>query len=195
MKLKDKVAIVTGAGRNIGEETAKLFVAEGAKVAVADFDEGRGRRVADSIVRAGGEALFVKVDVADEESVEAMVTAVADRFGRIDVLVNNVAVSDNKGIRELTLEEWNRTIAITLTSQFLCSKYVAERMIDQGDGGAIRQYRLDFGFSGSEQGAGLCRRQGRGREPDARHGSAARPLQDSRQLGGAQQHRLAGGPG
>jgi NAD(P)-dependent dehydrogenase (short-subunit alcohol dehydrogenase family) len=69
-------------------------------------------------------------------------------FGRIDVLVNNVAISDNKSIREITLAEWNRTIAVTLTSQFLCSKYVAEQMIEQGDGGAIVNIGSTSGFQG-----------------------------------------------
>ncbi|MPY69303.1 MAG: SDR family oxidoreductase [Alphaproteobacteria bacterium] len=148
MKLRDKVAIITGAGRNIGEETARLFSAEGAKVAVADFDEGRGKAVAGAISQGGGEAVFVQVDVADEDSVKAMVAATVSAFGRIDVLVNNVAISDNKDIREITLAEWNRTIAVTLTSQFLCSKYVAEQMIEQGDGGAIVNIGSTSGFQG-----------------------------------------------
>lgn len=145
MRLENKVAIVTGAGRNIGEETAKLFAAEGAKVAVADFDEERGRRVAAAI---GEQALYVKVDVSDESSVKDMIRAVVDRFGRIDVLVNNVAISDNRHVREITLDEWNRTIAVTLTSQFLCSKHVAEQMIGQGEGGAIVNIGSTSGFQG-----------------------------------------------
>ena len=145
MRLGNKVAIVTGAGRNIGDETAKLFAAEGAKVAVVDFDETRGGRVAAAI---GDQALYVKVDVSDEGSVKDMVKAVLDRFGRIDVLVNNVAISDNRNIREITLDEWNRTVAVTLTSQFLCSKHVAEQMIEQGDGGAIVNIGSTSGFQG-----------------------------------------------
>jgi NAD(P)-dependent dehydrogenase (short-subunit alcohol dehydrogenase family) len=148
MKLEGKVAIVTGAGRNIGEQIARLFVNEGAKVAVADFDEGRGKAVADSINQGGGSALFVKVDAADEDSVKAMIAATVAEFGRLDILVNNVALSDNKSIREITLEEWNRTIAVTLTSQFLGAKYAAEQMIEQGDGGAIVNIGSTSGFQG-----------------------------------------------
>src|SRR5262245_10297066 len=98
MKLKDQVAIVTGAGRNIGEEIAKLFAAEGAKVAIVDLDKARGQGVADAIRKAGGDAEPFVADVSKGSDVAALVEAVASRFGRIDILVNNVAISDNKHI-------------------------------------------------------------------------------------------------
>ena len=104
MKLKDKVAIVTGAGRNIGEEVAKLFAAEGAKVAVIDMDEPRGKRTADAIKAAGGDAALFVTDVSKGGEVAAMVKAVVGRFGRVDILVNNVAISDNKSILDITEE-------------------------------------------------------------------------------------------
>src|SRR6059058_2045394 len=88
MKLKDQVAVVTGAGRNIGEEIAKLFAAEGAKVAVVDLDEPRGARVAEAIKASGGEAEPFIVDVSRGSDVAALVAAVVARFGRIDILVN-----------------------------------------------------------------------------------------------------------
>src|SRR5215467_7866089 len=94
MKLKDQVAIVTGAGRNIGEEIAKLFAAEGAKVAVVDLDRPRGERVTAAIKAAGGEAELFAADVSKGSDVAALVKAVVSRFGRVDVLVNNVAISD-----------------------------------------------------------------------------------------------------
>ena len=133
MKLKDKVALITGAGRNIGEEIAKLFAAEGAKVAVADIDGARARRVAGEI----GDALPVVADVANAGEVRAMVDAVVERFGRIDILINNVALSDNKNILDISEEEWNKVIAVTLTGTFLVAKHVAQKMIEQGDGGNI----------------------------------------------------------
>ena len=95
MKLKDQVAIVTGAGRNIGEEIAKLFAAEGAKVAVVDLDRPRGERVAGAIKATGGDAELFAGDVSKGSDVAALVKAVVARFGRIDILVNNVAISDN----------------------------------------------------------------------------------------------------
>src|SRR5215468_2298941 len=96
MKLKDQVAVVTGAGRNIGEEVAKLFSAEGAKVAVVDLDIRRGERTVAAIRSNGGEAELFVTDVSKSADVATMVKGVVERFGRIDILINNVAVSDNK---------------------------------------------------------------------------------------------------
>ena len=148
MRFKDRVAIVTGAGRNIGESVATLFAAEGARVVVVDMDEERGQSVADAIGKADHDAIYVKADVADEDSVKEMVAAAVEAFGRIDILINNVAISDNKNIREITKAEWDRTIAVTLTSQFLCCKYAGEQMIEQGDGGAIVNIGSTSGFQG-----------------------------------------------
>ena len=113
MKLKDQVAIVTGAGRNIGEEIAKLFAAEGAKVAVVDLDKARGERVADAIKAAGGDATLFMADVSKGSDVAALVKDVVARYGRVDILVNNVAISDNKHIFDISEEEWDRVLAVT----------------------------------------------------------------------------------
>src|SRR5579871_769488 len=148
MKLKDRVAIVTGAGRNIGEEVAKLFAAEGAKIAVVDLDEARGRRTADAIKSAGGAAELFVTDVSKAADVAAMVKGVADRFGRVDILVNNVAVSDNKTIFDITEADWDRVMTVTLKSQFLCSKYAAQQMVAQGGGGTIVNVGSTSGWQG-----------------------------------------------
>ncbi len=137
MKLEGQVAVVTGAGRNIGEAIAKLLATEGARVAVVDLDQGRGDAVAGAIGEAGGEAAAFVADVSNSEGVQGLVAAVVERFGRIDILVNNVAVSDNRNVLEITEEEWNRTIAVTLTAPFLMAKYAAHRMVEQGSGGKI----------------------------------------------------------
>ncbi len=151
MRLKDKVAIVTGAGRNIGEETVKLFVGEGAKVAVVDMDESRGKAVADSLnATNAGCAIYVKADVSDEDSVKAMIADTVAAFGRVDILVNNVAISDNLNIRECTRADFDKTITVTLTSQFLTCKWVGEQMIEQGDGGAIVNIGSTSGFRGRD---------------------------------------------
>ena len=148
MKLKDQVAIVTGAGRNIGEDVAKLFAVEGAKVAVVDMDKPRGEHTVGAINGKGGEAELFVTDVSKSAEVAAMVKGVVSRFGRIDILVNNVAISDNKGLLELTEEEWDRVMSVTLKSQFLMSKAVAQQMIAQGSGGKIVNVGSTSGWQG-----------------------------------------------
>ena len=148
MKLRDQVAIVTGAGRNIGEEIAKLFAAEGARVAVVDMDAGRGGRVAAEIRQSGGDAQLFRADVSRGSDVAELVRAVVARFGRIDILVNNVAISDNKHILDISEEEWDRVLAVTLKSQFLMGKHVAAQMVAQGTGGRIVNIGSTSGFMG-----------------------------------------------
>lgn len=148
MKLKGQVAIVTGGGRNIGEAIAKLFATEGAKVAIIDMDKTRGERVAGEITAAGGEAAAFVVDVSKGSEVELGVAAVTKRFGRIDILVNNVAISDNKTILDLTEEEWDRVMSVTLKGPFLMGKYVAQQIIAQGSGGKIVNIGSTSGFRG-----------------------------------------------
>jgi NAD(P)-dependent dehydrogenase (short-subunit alcohol dehydrogenase family) len=142
MKLKNQVAIVTGAGRNIGEDTAKLFAAEGARVAVVDNHSGRADKVTADIVTANGEAAAFVADVSSETDVEKLVQGVAAKFGRIDVLVNNAAVSDNKHILDISKADWDRVMAVTLTAPFLMSKAVAKQMIAQDAGGEKRGGRI-----------------------------------------------------
>jgi len=148
MKLKDQVAVVTGAGRNIGEEIAKLFAAEGAKVALVDLDKSRGERVAAAIKAAGGDAALFLADVSKAADVEKLVHDIVARYGRIDILVNNVAISDNKHIFDISEEEWDRVLAVTLKSQFLMAKYVGKQMAAQGSGGRIVNIGSTSGFTG-----------------------------------------------
>ena len=148
MKLRDQVAIVTGAGRNIGEEITKLFAAEGARVAVVDMDAGRGGRVAAEIRQSGGDAQLFLADVSRGSDVAELARAVVARFGRIDILVNNVAISDNKHILDISEEEWDRVLAVTLKSQFLMGKHVAAQMVAQGTGGRIVNIGSTSGFMG-----------------------------------------------
>ena len=148
MKLAGKAAIVTGAGRNIGEEIAVLFAQEGAKVAVVDMDEGRADAVADRIKYERGEAVAVVCDVSDTEDITKMVATTADAFGAIDILVNNVAISDNKDIFELSEDEWRKTIDITLSSPFYVTKQVANWMVDNDRGGKVINIGSTSGFKG-----------------------------------------------
>jgi NAD(P)-dependent dehydrogenase (short-subunit alcohol dehydrogenase family) len=147
-KLRGRVAIVTGAGRNIGEETAKLLASEGAKVAVVDLDLARGGRVAGEITQAGGDAKAFMADVGKEEDISALVKDVVAEWGKVDILVNNAAISDNKNILEITKAEWDKVIAVTLTGPFLMCKHVAQQMVAQGSGGSIVNVGSTSGFFG-----------------------------------------------
>ena len=148
MKLENKVAIITGAGRNIGEDTARLFAIEGAKVAVVDLDLPRAEQVAADIRKAKGVAEAFKADVSDEAQCNKLVADVAARLGRVDILVNNVAISDNKKIMDITLEEWDRVMKVTLTSPFIMGRAAARQMIKQQSGGVIVNLGSTSGFYG-----------------------------------------------
>jgi NAD(P)-dependent dehydrogenase (short-subunit alcohol dehydrogenase family) len=137
MRLAHQVAIITGAGRNIGEEAAKLFAAEGAAVAVVDMDQSRADKVTALIAGSGGQAKTYLCDVSEESQIADTVKSVAADWGRVDILVNNVAISDNKHLFDITKEEWDRVFAVCLTAPMLFSKYAAKAMIDGGRGGKI----------------------------------------------------------
>src|SRR3954452_8391152 len=134
-RLKDKVAVVTGGGAGIGRATCELFAEEGAAVVVAERDEASGRQTADGIAGRGGRALFVRTDVADEESRRRMAGEAARAFGRIDVLVNNAAVFVLRGI-DATPEEWRQVLDVNVMGAALCAKHVVPEMRKAG-GGAI----------------------------------------------------------
>jgi NAD(P)-dependent dehydrogenase (short-subunit alcohol dehydrogenase family) len=148
MTLKDQVAIVTGAGRNIGEEVSRTLAVAGAKVAVVDMDRARGDKVAAAIVAAGGEAAAFVADVSAEADIAALIAAVVKRWGRIDILVNNAAISDNKTILDISRAEWDAVIAVTLTGPFLMSQHAARQMVKQGPGGRIVNVGSTSGFFG-----------------------------------------------
>ena len=137
MRLANQVAIITGAGRNIGEETASLFAKEGAVVAVVDMDRSRADKVTAAITAAGGKAKTYLCDVAQEDQIIATVSAVAADWGRLDILINNVAISDNKHLFDITKAEWDRVLAVCLTAPMLFSKYAAKEMIAGKRGGKI----------------------------------------------------------
>src|SRR5262245_3926824 len=102
MKLAGQIAIITGAGRNIGEESAKLFASEGAIIAFVDMDRGRAEKVTNAIAAAGGKAKPYICDVSSEDQIIDTVKAVANDWGRLDILINNVAISDNKHLFDIT---------------------------------------------------------------------------------------------
>ena len=148
MKLEDRVAIITGAGRNIGEEAARLFASEGAKVCVVDMDPGRGEKVVNDLKGSGRQAIYAKCDVSNDQEVKAMVQATVDAFGGIDILVNNAAITDHETIFSISEEEWDQVIDVTLKGPFLVGRYVAEQMVKQGRGGVIVNVASTSGLSG-----------------------------------------------
>lgn len=136
MKLKDKVAIVTGAAKGIGWGIAKVFVEEGAKVVVVDWDEVEGPKTAAELGKTG-ETLFVKCDVSNEDDVKAMIQKTIEKFGRIDILVNDAGVGVYKSVLDTTSAEWDRCLDINLKGQFLCAKYAIPHMQKIGKGAIV----------------------------------------------------------
>jgi NAD(P)-dependent dehydrogenase (short-subunit alcohol dehydrogenase family) len=131
MRLKDKAAIITGAGSGIGEASAKLFAAEGARVVVVDYDQAGGERVAGEI---GGSAFFLRADVSKPADMEQMSREVFDRFGRIDILFNNAGVSCVGTLHETLEADWDRVMSINTKGIYLACKYVVPIMIQQKSG-------------------------------------------------------------
>jgi 3-oxoacyl-[acyl-carrier protein] reductase len=131
MQLADRVAIVTGAGQGIGAAVARAYAREGAKVAVVDRDAERGREVAASIAAQGGQALALACNVAVRTEVAAMAEAVAARFGRIDVLVNNAGIVRAAMLDRMTVEQWDEVLSVHLNGSFHCLQAVVPGMIER----------------------------------------------------------------
>ncbi|BBF69972.1 SDR family NAD(P)-dependent oxidoreductase [Sphingomonas bisphenolicum] len=135
--LKDKVIIVTGGASGIGRSAADMFARDGARVMIADRSADAGAAASEAICAAGGEAAFVACDVADDDSVAAMVAATVARFGRLDGAFNNAGIEfASKIVPDLSFAEWRRVIDINLNGVFLCMKHEIAQMRQSG-GGAI----------------------------------------------------------
>jgi NAD(P)-dependent dehydrogenase (short-subunit alcohol dehydrogenase family) len=141
-RLAGKVAFVTGGGGGIGGATADALAREGASVAVVDIDGGAAEVVAERIEHSGGVAVAFEADLADEEQVSAAISATVSRFGRLDVVHNNAALTESDflsrdtDVSGLSLEVWERTMAVNLRSQMLTCKHAVQEMV-RGGGGSI----------------------------------------------------------
>jgi 3-oxoacyl-[acyl-carrier protein] reductase len=142
--LSNRIAIVTGGGKGIGEAIVREFAADGAQVAVVDIDGDGARRVAAAVEGAGGAAFPVQADVSEEASVAAMVQAVIQRFGSIDILVNNAGIYPRYVWHEMTLEQWDHIQAVNLTSCFLCSRAAFPQFRRKGSGKIINLSSVTF---------------------------------------------------
>jgi len=145
--LANKATLVTGAAMGMGEATAKLFAAAGAKVAVVDYNDQLGQQVTQSINEAGGQAIFIHCDISKSAEVEAMVAQVVSAFGRLDAAVNNAAITpDDKIVAEFDEAYWDKLMSIDLKGTALCLKYELRQMIAQGHGGSIINISSVSGF-------------------------------------------------
>lgn len=133
MRLENKVTVITGAGSGIGKETALLFAKEGAKVVVADVNEKAGEETVVEI-KKNGEGFFVKLDVSNREQSKQMVKTTLEKYGKIDVLINNAGIVQDAFLSKMTEEQWDKVINVNLKGVFNCTQAVVEVMMNQGNG-------------------------------------------------------------
>jgi len=148
MRLKDKVAFITGGGQGIGKVTALTFAREGARVAVADINMANAQAVAEEIVRNDGQAKAVFLDVSRAESVEVAVRTTVEAFGRIDILVNNAGITRDARMQKMTEDQFDAVINVNLKGVWLCARAVVPIMIANG-GGAIINAASIVGLHGN----------------------------------------------
>ena len=137
MRLKGKVAVVTGAASGIGEEIARTFARAGAKLAIADLDAAGAQRTAADLGREGRDAIALVMDVTSESQVDAGIATVVETFGRIDVLVSNAGIQIVAPFEDFEFADWKRLLAIHLDGAFLCTRAVLRQMYKQGSGSII----------------------------------------------------------
>ncbi len=149
-RLDGKIAFLTGGGAGIAKASARAFVSEGAKVALADINSDAGRSAEKELREAGGEVIYIEADVTSEESVKRAIDQCVKKFGRLDVLVNCAGGSllEDAPVHEMNIDVWHRTINLNLLHPFLCCKHGIPHMID-GGGGSIINFSSQTGLMGS----------------------------------------------
>jgi NAD(P)-dependent dehydrogenase (short-subunit alcohol dehydrogenase family) len=149
MRLAGKVALISGGARGMGAVEARLFANEGAKVALGDILEDEGRKLEAEIHATGGEALFVRLDVAREGDWQKAVEATVSRFGKLDILVNNAGISGRGRVEDTPVEEWDRVMEVNAKGVFLGTK-VAIPAMRQSGGGSIINISSQLGLVGTD---------------------------------------------
>lgn len=134
MRLQHKVAIITGGAKGIGEAAVKRFTEEGAKVVIADMDEAAGNVLVQTLTADGKDVHFVKTNVADRESVAQLVAETIDKFGTIDILINNAGITNDAMLAKMTAEQFQKVLDVNLTGVFNCTQAVLPTLIEKGAG-------------------------------------------------------------
>ena len=137
LRLKNRVAVITGGAQGIGRATAEKFLAEGAQVAIWDINQEKGQPVADYLSKPEQAVRFYKVNTADLEAVEEAMKAVAADFGKIDILVNNAGITRDASLKKMTPQQWQQVIDVNLTGVFNCTKAAYPYMAAQQHGRII----------------------------------------------------------
>lgn len=137
MRLKDKVAVVTGGGSGIGKAIALRYADEGAKIVVVDMNEEAANSVASEITSAGGQAMASVTNVSQEDSVNEMINKAVEWGGSLDILANNAGITKDSQLRKMSKDQWDAVIAVNLTGVWLCGKAAALKMAEQGSGTII----------------------------------------------------------
>jgi len=151
MRLKDKVAIVTGGAHGMGEAEARLFAKEGAAVVIADVLNDMGEAVAADINASQGRAMYVRTDVTSETDWKALIARTIQSYGKLDILVNNAGISGSAVGDDLSLEGWNRLMSINSTGVFLGTSLAAQEMAKAGKGSIVNISSI-MGFIGGADG-------------------------------------------
>ena len=136
-RMKDKVTVITGSGKGLGEAMALLFSREGAKIVVFDIDERAGRDTVEQIREQGGKAISVHGDVSKADDAVRLIDDAVDAYDRVDVLVNNAGIHVDKTVADTTEAEWDEILGVNLKGYFLCSKAAIPQMRRQGGGNII----------------------------------------------------------
>ena len=134
---KDKTVLITGSGQGIGAAIAETFASRGANVAVNDVNKITANKVVAKITASGGSAIYYPTDITNEEQVNSMINKIAADFGSLDILVNNAGIISTARTKELSIENWDKTMSVNLKGSFLCCKYALELMRDKNYGKII----------------------------------------------------------